>query len=74
MNNYNEPLRKPESALPWYPVPPYRGTGMWQAVDSNGELVAKFEERKDCEFACHAVNMLAEWHRNDEEDTEVNDD
>ena len=71
MSNNYEPPRKPESALPWYPVPPYRNEG-WAIADIRGELVARFEARQDCEFACYAVNILAEWHRNDEEEQEEN--
>ena len=62
---YAQPC-SPESPTPWYPVPPYRNEG-WAIVDGSGELVARFEEKQDCEYACKAVNMLAEWRRNDEE-------
>ena len=39
----------------WYPVPPYKNEG-WKIYNEKGELIATFEDRKDCEMVAELYN------------------
>ena len=47
----------------WYPVPPYRRTEAWKILNQNGELVAEFQERADCEMTAKLHNDFATHDR-----------
>ena len=60
----------------WYTSPPYNGEG-WQIVNEKGELVATFEDQKECEIVVELYNQRPEsyitlfqrWEEDDESKT-----
>lgn len=50
----------------WYAIPPYQKNESWKICNENGEQVAVFEYREDCEAAVKAVNKEKEKEKEEE--------
>ncbi len=42
--------------LKWYAIPPYHREG-WRILNEKGELVAVFEDRRECEHVVYLHNL-----------------